>query len=868
MKKFLSLMLAMIMAMSLVTVGAGAAFSDAEEIQYKEAVQVMADLGILAGYDDGSFKPQGNLSRGAAAKIIAYIALGTTTAESLSLGDMKFTDVPATSSRAPFIAWASEQGIVDGYGDGTFNPNGNVSGHAFLKMVLGAMGIDGVFTGTSWRVNVVSAAEENDLFTGIDTDTVTLSEDCTRELACQIAFNAMFKELEAKTVYKVGVMEFTESTDAAIYASLTGGEVTYTKREAGSMAERNFKVATAEGMVISNAAVNADQEYAEKTKVGSKYYAFASDLSLIGHNVTVYYNSKTDKVISVYDNSRILSVSTSKNTVEAVNAELSKDLEDELDEAAEIEFDVPYWDATYTKDTITSTTVFGDKADAESADAYAESYAKSSYNLIITDGKITAVTKSLSKTLAKVVEIEADEDNDGEDAYITLTGDLELENNTTTDEVVEYADIAEDDYVVYTKAGDVYTLTKAGTVTGKITKINDTKVTLGGKTYSKTGTDKTGDALENKFTASTVNFTDEYTLYLSGSSYLAIAAAEVSSDVVFFVAGYELKADSSSSYGEEDEDVTYWAQCVDLNGNEVKYQLAGAANMKQGLYKVSTAYDKTVKATVATFNSADANTTTRAIDEDDLKIAANHYYADDVKFISVVGTKSDLEVTVKKGVQNVDAVYGVGEDALVKYYIASGDGTNKTVSYVFVAGEFSEGNKKATGDIVYAIEGGLDLIDEYDVISVPYVDEDDNDQIGYEHTVYIDGVKTTIITDSAAALEGFVELTEIVDGVYSTEIYGEGADEVANLIVSGKVTNVYNGMITVEDWDNAAAEDEDITLIDVAADEAEIIDLRLELEVIEKEKDKVTKLSKLEGRTVALVLDDTTFEVFMIYVIG
>ena len=129
-------------------------------------------------------------------------------------------------------------------------------------------------------------------------------------------------------------------------------------------------------------------------------------------------------------------------------------------------------------------------------------------------------------------------------------------------------------------------------------------------------------------------------------------------------------------------------------------------------------------------------------------------------------------------------------------------------------------------------------------------------------------MKTTIITDSPAALGGFVELSEIVDGVYSTEIYGEGADEAANLIVSGKVTNVYNGMITVEDWDNAAAEDEDITLIDVAADEAEIIDLRLELEVIEKEKDKVTKLSKLEGRTVALVLDDTTFEVVMIYVVG
>ena len=50
MKKFLSLMLAMIMVMSLVTVGAGAAdFTDEETIQYNEAVAVMSELGILTG---------------------------------------------------------------------------------------------------------------------------------------------------------------------------------------------------------------------------------------------------------------------------------------------------------------------------------------------------------------------------------------------------------------------------------------------------------------------------------------------------------------------------------------------------------------------------------------------------------------------------------------------------------------------------------------------------------------------------------------------------------------------------------------------------------------------------------------------------
>ena len=87
MKKFLSLMLAMIMVMSLVTVGAGAAdFTDEETIQYNEAVAVMAELGILGGYTDGAFRPQGTLTRQAAAKIICNIKVGPEAAADLAAG--------------------------------------------------------------------------------------------------------------------------------------------------------------------------------------------------------------------------------------------------------------------------------------------------------------------------------------------------------------------------------------------------------------------------------------------------------------------------------------------------------------------------------------------------------------------------------------------------------------------------------------------------------------------------------------------------------------------------------------------------------------------------------------------------------------
>ena len=76
MKKFLSLVLALTMMMSLVTINAGAKeFTDDEELNYKEAVDVISEISVVDGYEDGSFKPQNTLTRGAAAKIICNLIL-------------------------------------------------------------------------------------------------------------------------------------------------------------------------------------------------------------------------------------------------------------------------------------------------------------------------------------------------------------------------------------------------------------------------------------------------------------------------------------------------------------------------------------------------------------------------------------------------------------------------------------------------------------------------------------------------------------------------------------------------------------------------------------------------------------------------
>ena len=101
MKKFLSLVLALVMTMSLVTVSAGAKdFTDSSKINYKEAVDVMSAAKVIDGYAEGDFRPTNTLTRGAAAKIICNLILGPTTASALVADAAPYKDVPTTNTFA------------------------------------------------------------------------------------------------------------------------------------------------------------------------------------------------------------------------------------------------------------------------------------------------------------------------------------------------------------------------------------------------------------------------------------------------------------------------------------------------------------------------------------------------------------------------------------------------------------------------------------------------------------------------------------------------------------------------------------------------------------------------------------------------
>ena len=111
-----------VMAVAAATVG-DTGFSDVDAGSwYADAVEYVRENGLMSGITATTFNPEGTTSRGQIAAIL-YLA-----AESPAVsGGTDFSDVEETAYYADAIRWASANGVVTGYADGTFRPDAPVT---------------------------------------------------------------------------------------------------------------------------------------------------------------------------------------------------------------------------------------------------------------------------------------------------------------------------------------------------------------------------------------------------------------------------------------------------------------------------------------------------------------------------------------------------------------------------------------------------------------------------------------------------------------------------------------------------------------------------------------------------------------------
>lgn len=140
--KNLKKVLALVVALTMVLGTVCFAFTDvAEESDVYTAVQTLSSLSILNGYEDGTFGPEKDITRAEFAAVVCR-ALNMESSANGAKGATPFADVPADHWASGYINLAAGQGIVNGYGDGNFGPEDNVTYEQAVKMLVVALGFE------------------------------------------------------------------------------------------------------------------------------------------------------------------------------------------------------------------------------------------------------------------------------------------------------------------------------------------------------------------------------------------------------------------------------------------------------------------------------------------------------------------------------------------------------------------------------------------------------------------------------------------------------------------------------------------------------------------------------------------------------
>ena len=506
-KKVLSLVLCVAMMLSVMVVGAGAAFSDQSKIKNTEAVDACTALNIIGGYPDGSFKPEGNITRAEVTKMICVALNGGKNPAVSTNTTPTFSDVRNNANAAwaeGYIESCAAQGIVSGVGGGKFAPNGNVTGVQLAKMLLVALGYKSEnegFTGNAWATNVNVRAAQKGLYDGLEK--MDTNAAITRDNAAQMVWNAMNAyEVEYKTTLvtdskgqltsqitvqdkvvgsnndKITLLEdkYEAWTDVGTLSNIDGEKLTITMNSAD---------------VSASDYVNKDKN--DKATTGDVTFSdLKQDYSaLLGQKVKVLFkNGKTNDVIGVYatDDNNVL-INTTASALDTVSGE-TKIKVDGTKYSVDTKTGLSIWtisvdskgNGKLTKsDAVTSAKAIADAIDNINDNDMAVTVISND-----NDSKVDVILVNqksfvkLTTVNSSTVSYKAVQDNMKGDTTGTA---IKLDLGNDTPEL--YKGYAKDDYAFV--GADLYNenlvFTKAETVTGKCDSFKSDSIKLDGTWY-------------------------------------------------------------------------------------------------------------------------------------------------------------------------------------------------------------------------------------------------------------------------------------------------------------------------------------------------------------------------------------------------
>ena len=185
-KKVISAVAAL--ALSVTSFVAMASYSDVPATdKHVSAINELSALGVIEGFEDGTFHPDELVTRAQMAAMVCR-ALNNFSAESNKR--QVFNDVAADNWAAGWVATASDNGIINGTGNGNFDPDMNVTYAQTAKMLVSAIGY-GTWAEKNggWPSGYLNYAYSTGVTTNISG--VTNDTAITRAQAAQMIANAL-----------------------------------------------------------------------------------------------------------------------------------------------------------------------------------------------------------------------------------------------------------------------------------------------------------------------------------------------------------------------------------------------------------------------------------------------------------------------------------------------------------------------------------------------------------------------------------------------------------------------------------------------------------------------------------------------------
>ena len=170
---------------------AGAAFTDQADIKVDtEVVDTLVSLGVIEGFENGSFQPNGTVTRAQMAKMIYVLRTGNSDASAYNNDKTTFTDIGSHWARG-YIKYCQSLGIIAGKSNTKFCPNDKVTAQEAAKMLLVTLGYNAEkagLTGAGWASKTNALADENGLLEDVNT---SFTAACPRQYAAQLIYNTI-----------------------------------------------------------------------------------------------------------------------------------------------------------------------------------------------------------------------------------------------------------------------------------------------------------------------------------------------------------------------------------------------------------------------------------------------------------------------------------------------------------------------------------------------------------------------------------------------------------------------------------------------------------------------------------------------------